>query len=273
MSGRHSRPAAPTPRPRRRGRARLVVVVLAPALALAPLAAWAAGGHVANAKHSAAAHHKAAHHKAGATAKAAAGKTAVGKTAAAAAAVAVAPHSWSRSWSPALSLLVKSSTKVGFSSLSLSMHAGAHQKAVATARFRTDWVDVRALTDGPNVVQQGLSTQPSQYKLQIMHGPRPADHRANCHIVGTTGHILAFGPNIDVADGKWHTVKCVKFADTAGGTKVVVYVDGIAGPAKWSKTPIGNVLPTGLVRLGGRSSAASSDSLDGWISKVTFKTG
>ena len=259
MSGRHSRPAVPQPRSRRAGRARLVVVVLA------PLAAWAAGGHVAKPKHAA------AHDQAGA-ATASTSRTASGSSPAAATAV-VAAHSWSRSWSPALALLIKSSTKVGFTSLSLSMHAGAHQKAVATARFKTDWVDVRALKDGPNVVQQGLSTQPSQYKLQIMHGPNPADHRANCHIVGTTGHILAFGPHIDVADGRWHTITCVKYADTSRGTKVVVYVDGVAGPAKWSRTPIGNVLPTGLVRLGGRSSKTSTDSLDGWISKVTFTTG
>jgi hypothetical protein len=235
-----------------------VVVVLAPALALVPLAAWAAAGHAAKPKQIAATHHKAG---------------AAATTSTVTAAAAVAPRSWSKSWSPALALLVKSATQVGFTSLSLSMHAGANQKAVATARFRTNWVDVRALKDGPNVVQQGLSTQPAQYKLQIMHGPNPADHRANCHISGTTGHILAFGPRIDVADGRWHTITCIKFADTARGTKVVVYVDGVAGPAKWSKTPIGNVLPTGLVRLGGRSSKLSTDSLDGWISKVTFKTG
>ena len=76
-----------------------------------------------------------------------------------------------------------------------------------------------------------------------------------------------------MADGRWHTVTCIKYADTAKGTKVVVIVDGVAGAAKWSKTPIGDVLPTGLVRLGGRSAKASTDSLDGWISKVTFKTG
>jgi len=65
----------------------------------------------------------------------------------------------------------------------------------------------------------------------------------------------------------------VKDPDTSHGTKVVVIVDGVAGPAKWSKTPIGNVLPTGLVRLGGRTSKASTDSLDGWISRVSFRLG
>jgi hypothetical protein len=275
MSGRHSRPVASTPRVRGRGRARLMIVVLAPALVLAPLAAWAANGHVAKAKHGASAHHKAGVAKATKTTTTTAKTKTTVKTAATAvtAAAAVAPHSWARSWSPALALLIKSTTKVGYTSLSLSMHAGANQKAVATARFKTNWVDTRALKDGPNVMQQGLSIQPMQYKLQVMHGPNPSDHRANCHIQGTTGHILAFGPRIDVADGRWHTITCVKYADTARGTKVVVYVDGVAGPVKWSKTPIGNVLPTGLVRLGGRGPTLSSDSLDGWISKASFKTG
>ena len=241
-----------------------MVVVLAPALVLAPMAAWAAGDQVAKPAKT-----TATHHKAGTVAK---DSTAAASKAASASA-AVAATSWSRSWSPALALLIKGTTKVGYASLSLGMHAGANQKATATARFKTNWVDTRALKDGPNVVQQGLSTQPAQYKLQIMHGPNPADHRANCHVVGTTGHVLAFGPHIDVADGRWHTITCIKYADTPQGTKVVVIVDGVAGAAKWSRTPIGNVLPTGLVRLGGRSSKASTDSLDGWISKVAFKTG
>ena len=47
-------------------------------------------------------------------------------------------------------------------------------------------------------------------------------------------------------------------------------VDGVAGHAAWSRTPIGNVKPTGALRLGGRSSLASSDSLDGWISSLSY---
>jgi hypothetical protein len=270
MSRRHAHPRRSTP-PVRHGRVRLMIIVLAPLLVLAPLSAWAGQAVV---KH----HHKATHHKA-AAAKVGAQKTptakAHGASAAATAsdgAVTVAGTGWSRSFSPALSLLVNGTT-AQFKSLALSFHVGAHQKATASARFRTDWVDSRALKDGPNVAQQGLSIQPMQYKLQIMHGSTPASHRANCHISGTTGHVLAFGPNIDVADGRWHTVTCVKYPDTSHGTKVVVIVDGVAGPAKWSRTPIGNVLPTGLVRLGGRTARASTDSLDGWISRLSFRLG
>jgi hypothetical protein len=179
---------------------------------------------------------------------------------------------WSKDWSTAVDLPVNGST-AGFMTLPLSMAVGGSQKATASATFRTNWVDVRARTDGPNIAQQGLSTEPAQFKLQIMHGPAPADHRGNCHIRGTTGHVLAFGPSIDVADGAWHTITCIKYPDSATGTKVVVIVDGVPGQARWSKQPIGRVDPKGLVRLGGRSAKASTDSLDGSIRSLSFRIG
>ncbi len=238
---RHSRD--PVPRASRSRRGRLVVVVLAPLLVLAPLSAWAVGSSTVSSP---------SHHV-----KKAAGNVAAGSA-------------WSRSFSPPLALLVHGTT-AGFVSLPLSMSAAGSQKATATATFRTSWVDVRALKDGPNIAQQGLSIHPPQFKLQIAHGPRPSDHRGDCHIEGATGHVLAVGPNIDVADGRWHTITCIKYADTAKGTKVVVIVDGVAGKPKWSSTPIGSIRPVGGVRLGGRSAVASTDSLDGWIKRVGFK--
>ena len=224
------------PAPRRSGR-RLVLVVLAPLLVLVPMSAWAGSTTSPGAKK---------------------------PTGFAAAATA-----WSKSWSPPLALLVAGNT-ARYRSLPLSMATRGSQTATARATFRTNWVDVRALRDGPNIAQQGLSIHPPQFKLQIAHGPRPSDHRGNCHIEGATGHVLALGPRIDVADGRWHTITCIKYPDTASGTKVVVIVDGIAGKPKWSHTPIGRINPIGPVRLGGRSTLASTDSLDGWISKVAF---
>src|SRR5690242_3895815 len=135
MSRRHARPRPSTPSVGR-GRVRLMIVILAPLLVLAPLSAWAGQAVV---KHHKATHHKAAAAKVGQKATAA---TAHGTSAAAAAsdaAVTVAGTGWSRSFSPALSLLVNGST-AQFKSLALSFHVGAHQKATASARFRTDWV-------------------------------------------------------------------------------------------------------------------------------------
>jgi hypothetical protein len=182
---------------------------------------------------------------------------------------ATAASGWSRTWTPPLALLVQGNT-AGYLAVPLSMATLGSQKATATATFRTNWVDSRAVTDGPNVAQHGLSTEPAQFKLQIAHGPLPGNHRGDCHLQGKTGHVLAYGPAIDVADGEWHSITCVKYPDTASGTKVVVIVDGVAGTPKWSHTPIGNINPVGPVRLGGRSTLASTDSLDGWISKVAF---
>jgi hypothetical protein len=180
-----------------------------------------------------------------------------------------AASGWGYAWAPPLNLTVHG-TRAHFVSLPQAMASRANQKIVSTARFRTSWVDVKALKDGPNIAQQGLSIHPPQFKLQIGHGPRPSDHRGDCHIAGATGHVLAYGPRIDVADGRWHTITCIKFPDSAKGTEVIVIVDGVAGAPKWSQTPIGAVKPVGPVRLGGRSALASTDSLDGWISKLTY---
>jgi len=179
---------------------------------------------------------------------------------------------WGYAWNPPLDLTVHGST-ANFVSLPQSMASLAGQKATSSATFRTNWVDVKALKDGPNIAQQGLSTQPSQFKLQIAHGPNPTDHRGDCHVAGATGHILAYGPRIDVADGQWHTITCIKYADTATRTEVIVVVDGVAGAPQWSSRPIGDVKPVGAVRLGGRSAQASTDSLDGWLSALSFAAG
>ena len=226
----------------RRAHFRLALIVLAPLLVLVPASAWATTHTGAAAKHAAL------------RAPAAAG----------------AGANWSYTWNPPLDLRVHGST-AGFMSLPNNMASLATQKVVSTATFRTNWIDTRALSDGPNIAQQGLSVKPPQFKLQIAHGPNPTDHRGDCHIDGATGQTLAYGPRIDVADGKWHTITCIKYPDTAQGTQVVVIVDGVAGTPHWSHTPIGNINPAGAVRLGGRSAKAATDSLDGWLSFLSFQ--
>lgn len=250
MHGAHA--ARPTPKPSTSSRKRLLVVIMAPALVLLPLTAQANISKAAKPQRPIASIPKVTKPAAKVTTS-----------------VATLPVSWRKSWSPALDLTINGA-QANFVALSKSMASLATQTVVSTATFRTNWVDVRALKDGPNIAQQGLSVKPPQFKLQIAHGPYPADHRGDCHIEGATGHTLAYGPRIDVADGNWHTITCIKYPDTATGTKVVVIVDGVYGTPRWSHTPIGDVMPLGAVRLGGRSAQAASDSLDGWISKLTF---
>ena len=98
---------------------------------------------------------------------------------------------------------------------------------------------------------------------QIAHGATPASHVAQCRVKGSTGAVLANGPKVDVADGAWHTVVC-----TRTPTTVRVYVDGLAGPLYTVST--GAVASTKAVTLGGRSTVADTDSLDGQVSAISY---
>jgi Concanavalin A-like lectin/glucanases superfamily len=258
---RHRRPAA---RLAGHSRARLFVVVLAPLVVVVPLIAQAAPvvSPKSIASHASPSSHSAHSSKATKVASKAAPKVAAKRL------------MWSRTWGPPLALLSHyracCASKAGFLALPTTYDVRGSQEAVATARFKTNWVDVKALVDGPNIAQQGRYADAAQFKLQIFHSKNRLDHRGQCRVKGTTGEVLAFGPRIDVADGHWHTITCVKSADTAAGTTVTVYVDGVAGKPAHSGRPVGNIAPAGKVDLGGRTALASSDSLDGWISSLAF---
>ncbi len=110
-----------------------------------------------------------------------------------------------------------------------------------------------------NVVQKGVATTDSQWKLQI--GGKK--HRAQCVVVGV-GSRQAYIAKSDVAvaDGRWHNLRCVRTATT-----LTVYVDGsprgrTAVPANLS---ISNNLP---LRVGGANFGATSDSFNGWLDNV-----
>lgn len=184
---------------------------------------------------------------------------------------------WANSWTPPLPLLSDyrkcCPSSAGFLALPDRLDVLASQRASATTTFMTRWVDWRAEIDSPNIAQQGLYNDVGQFKLQIGHGPGPAEHRGQCRVKGRTAAVLAVGPAIDVADGGWHTITCIKSADTATRTTVTVVVDGVAGSPKVSTKPVGDVHPPGALDLGGRSAVASSDSLDGWISSIEFWLG
>jgi hypothetical protein len=154
--------------------------------------------------------------------------------------------------------------------LPTTLNVHGNQKARLTVRMATNWVDTKAVRDTPNIIQQGLYADAVEYKIQIRRGPTASSHKAQCRIKGTTGSVIANGPAIDVADGAFHTITCVKYADGAHRTRVQVTVDGVAGPAVHSRTRIGNMISDAAVKLGGRSTTASSDSLDGRVSWVYY---
>jgi len=61
----------------------------------------------------------------------------------------------------------------------------------------------------------------------------------------------------------------VKLADTASGTDVRVYVDGVAG-ALYHSARIGSIISSSPVDLGGRGPKADKDSIDGRYQSVLF---
>jgi hypothetical protein len=183
---------------------------------------------------------------------------------------------YSHVWSPPLNLASNyrpcCTSAAGFTTLPFTMNVTGSQEAVLTVVMHTNWVDTKARTYTPNIIQQGRYVKPIEIKISIHSGRAPADHRAQCRIEGAGGGVVnAQGPKgLDVADGFWHTITCIKFPDGAGGTAVRVVVDGIAGPVFHSRVPIGNVISTAPVDLGGQGPVANKDSIDGQYLSVSY---
>ena len=183
---------------------------------------------------------------------------------------------YSHVWSPPLNLPSNyrpcCPSAAGFTTLPFTMNVTGAQEAILTVRMHTNWVDTKALSATPNLIQQGRYVKPVEIKVSIHSGRAPGDHRAQCRIAGSGGGVVnAQGPRaVDIADGRWHTVTCVKYPDTSKGTNVQVIVDGIAGPMTHTATPIGNVISTAPVDLGGQGPVANLDSIDGQFSSVSY---
>jgi hypothetical protein len=115
------------------------------------------------------------------------------------------------------------------------------------------------LADGANVLQKGYSVGGvSQFKLQV-------DHRLghpSCVLTGRTGRIYRVEPRIDVADGRWHTLTCIR-----SGPRLTLVVDGVA--RAWVSIPprlfIANTEP---LRVGGKGPAQGNDQFAGEIDNV-----
>jgi hypothetical protein len=123
----------------------------------------------------------------------------------------------------------------------------------------TVYVSPAQLSGSANVMQKGVTTTESQWKLQIgaTHG------KAQCVVVGrgsATPYVAR--STVGVADARWHRVLCQR-----AGTALNVYVDGVlrgrtAVPATLS---IANTMP---LRIGGPNFNASSDMYHGFLDDV-----
>ncbi|MEU8816453.1 LamG-like jellyroll fold domain-containing protein [Actinoplanes sp. NPDC048796] len=119
------------------------------------------------------------------------------------------------------------------------------------------------LADGANVVQKGYSVGGvSQYKLQV-------DHRLghpSCVLAGSGG-IHRAEALLDVADGQWHNLTCVRQRE-----RLTLTVDGspraeVAVPADLS---IANAEP---LRVGGKGTNRGNDQFAGEIDNVFVAIG
>jgi hypothetical protein len=183
---------------------------------------------------------------------------------------------YSHTWSPPLNLPSSyrpcCPSTAAFTTLPFTMDVTATHGFQLTVRMRTNWQDTKAVSATPNIIQQGRVAHPLEIKISIHSGPLPKDHHAQCRIEGANGVVVdAQGPkSIDIADGGWHTIQCVKSADSAGHTQVQVIVDGLAGPVLRSLA-IGNITFTGdEVDLGGQGPQANKDSIDGQYQSVSY---
>jgi len=183
-------------------------------------------------------------------------------------------HTWASPLNESSNYRPCCASKALFQTLPFTMNVYGSQTSVLTVRMKTNWVDYKALTYTPNIIQQGRYVQPYEIKISIHSGRYPADHRAQCRIAGTGAVINAQGPHgLDIADGKWHTITCIKYADANGGTDVQVSVDGVAGPMFHTSRPIGNVIDGDAVDLGGQGPTANKDSIDGQFTFVGYSVG
>jgi hypothetical protein len=151
-----------------------------------------------------------------------------------------------------------------------AISATASQTGTLSISMRTNWVHTRATKDSANIVQAGLYNDANQWKLQIKK-TWSHTHPAQCRVKGSAGAVMADGPAIDVADGAWHRIVCVKSADQGSTTTVQVFVDGVGGKV-YQVSRIGDVKPARVPTIGGRSTQPSSDSLDGWVDAFSMVT-
>jgi hypothetical protein len=120
------------------------------------------------------------------------------------------------------------------------------------------------LADGANVVQKGYSVGgTSQFKLQV-------DHRMghpSCVIAGNHRRIYRAEPVVDVADGRWHNLACVRTS-----TSLTLIVDGVAR-ASTPVPPTLSIANAEPLRVGGKGPNKGNDQYAGEIDNVFLSIG
>ena len=119
-------------------------------------------------------------------------------------------------------------------------------------------------TEGANVLQKGYSIGHSQFKLQV-DGVRG---RPSCVLVGVaSSRIYAAIADRSVANGRWHTVDCVR-----DGASLTVSVDGVLAGSVSLPTTL-SVYNDDPLRVGGKGSSANNDQFNGALDDVYVDPG
>lgn len=121
-------------------------------------------------------------------------------------------------------------------------------------------------SDGSNLVQKGYSQTGSQFKLQV----DGAKGQPSCVVAGPVGGVNGIHvakAKSSVADGRWHTVDCVRQGD-----RLRIEVDGVAENevAIPAELDITNEAP---LRIGGKGVATNNDQFHGTLDDVYVEIG
>jgi Concanavalin A-like lectin/glucanases superfamily len=117
--------------------------------------------------------------------------------------------------------------------------------------------------DGANVLQKGYSVGgSSQYKLQVDH----AAGKPSCVVAGRAT-IYRAESAYTVADGRWHTLACLR-----AGNRLTLYVDGAARATRTVPATL-SIANTEPLRIGGKGTTANNDQFAGQIDNVWVSIG
>jgi hypothetical protein len=115
------------------------------------------------------------------------------------------------------------------------------------------------LAGSSNILQKGVATTESQWKMQVgeTHG------RAQCVVVGRgSSRAYLVRSTVAVADGKWHKILCVR-----SSAALTIVVDGVSRGT--TRLPAGmSILNDKPLRIGGPNFNTSSDMFHGSIDDV-----
>ena len=133
-----------------------------------------------------------------------------------------------------------------------------------TLRARVKVTDAPMDDDSYDVVRKGLAGRPGgQYKMEIKRAAAdPTVGKLNCLFQGSGGTVNKVSRR-DIVDGNWHTLECIKTADS-----VVVRVNRRNGSTKAGSA--GSISNPTNVLVGAKTANPFDDTFDGKINFVSI---